>query len=217
MAHNVKVRLANPERDLRAQSCRYDCNGAPPPLNGSQWLAVKQQAFRVARPDERPRRRACGAPRYPPTAGSRFVASARTSRPWITLVAPRGVHRTGAGPMCQAPCPRSPLDRFSAWCSTPRCLATVRAWLRCRLGVEPCGLARVGFCWSAGSRSRRPHLPQQNVYDPISSAEEIEGTRKRCALIVLRDLGRQEVDEGTNLGREILAAWIDGMQRVAEP
>ena len=35
--------------------------------------------------------RAREAPRYPPTAGSRFVASDRTGRPWITLIVLRGV------------------------------------------------------------------------------------------------------------------------------
>jgi len=30
--------------------------------------------------------------RYPPTAGSRFVAGDRTGRPWVTLIALRGVH-----------------------------------------------------------------------------------------------------------------------------
>ena len=37
------------------------------------------------------------APRCPPPAGSRFVASDRTGRPWTTLIGDRGVHQTGTG------------------------------------------------------------------------------------------------------------------------
>jgi transposase InsO family protein len=65
---------------------------AAPFLAGQHCTGGIRAALGRRGPHEGSSRRFCGAPRYPPTAGSRFVASDRTGRPWITLIALRGVH-----------------------------------------------------------------------------------------------------------------------------